>query len=420
MKLGVVVPHVSPNEVPVKRKLTDKFLESVTAPEIGRTTISDIVRPGLHLRVGPVKRSWMYEKRVHGGPKRKHSLGTWPAVSLAAARAAALRIQAEAERGIDRVADERAAKLDMERSTANQKSVSEVLDRYEQLKLSGLKTGAERARELRKALAEIMHQPIESMSRSVLQDAIDAKVEAGRLVYANRIRAYLRAFTRWAHGREYLPEDVGQRLDKAATEVARDRVLRFDEVQMIYRATFDLGPIGGPVFRLLLLTGQRRSEIAKLKWSAVDLKGQRLVLAGSDTKNSKPHICHLSEPALAELVDIAEAGPGSELVFTTTGITPVSGVSKAKRRLDALLGDSVQPWRLHDFRRAMATHLASAGVPEGVVDRIQNHSASSSAPSAVARVYQQSDLLPQRADALDKWAGMVTGEQAKVVKGRFG
>ena len=108
---------------------------------------------------------------------------------MADARAAALQIQAEAERGIDRIADMRAAELEMERASANQNSVSDVLDRYEQLKLSHLKTGAERGRELRKALTSSLHQPISMLSRSVLQDAIDAKAEAGRLVYANRIRA---------------------------------------------------------------------------------------------------------------------------------------------------------------------------------------------------------------------------------------
>lgn len=399
----------------MKRKLTDRFLESIKAPEVGRATYSDALRPGLQLRVGPSKRSWMYEKRVHGGPKRKHSLGSWPAVSLAQARAAALEIQAEAERGIDRVADAEAARLAAERNLASQKTVAEVLERYEQLKLSSLRTGQERARELRKALRDYLDQPMSDLSRAVLQDAIDEKAEAGRLVYANRIRAYLRAFTKWAHGRDYIAEDIGQKLDAATTEAPRDRVLTRDEVRAIYDASFELGPLWGPMFRLLVLTAQRRSEIAKLKWSSVDLDGSRIVLAGSETKNGKPHITHLSAAAHSELADLAAQRHNTELVFSTTGTTPVSGISKAKKRLDAILGDRVAPWRLHDLRRAMASHLAAAGVAEGVVDRIQNHSASGSAPSAVARVYQQANLLPQRAAALDKWAEMATRQSAEVV-----
>ena len=397
----------------MKRKLTDRFLESIKAPDAGRVTYSDTIRAGLHLRVGSTKRSWMYEKRVHGGLKRKHSLGTWPAISLADARSVALDIQAEAERGIDRVAVAASAQREAERKSAAEKSVDDVLAKYEQLKLSNLRTGAERMRELRKALSEVLDQPISELSRATLQDAIDTKAEAGRLVYANRIRAYLRAFTKWAYGREYLQEDVGQRIDAATKEAPRDRVLSLDEVRAIYHASFELGPIWGAIVRLLILTGQRRSEIAKLQWSAVDLEGERLVIAGSETKNGKPHITHLAPAALQEIEALEKQ---SAFIFSTTGTTPVSGLSKAKRRLDAMLGDEVQPWRLHDLRRAMATYLASAGVAEGVVDRIQNHSASSSAPSAVARVYQQSDLLPQRKAALTKWAEMVTNQRATVLR----
>lgn len=388
----------------MKRKFTDRFLASIKAPDTGRVTYSDTIRAGLHLRVGSTKRSWMYEKRVHGGTKRKHSLGTWPVISLADARSVSLKIQAEAERGVDRVAVAANAQREAERKFAAEKTVRDVLVRYEQLKLSVLRTGAERARELHKALSEVLDQPISKLSRAALQDAIDTKAEAGRLVYANRIRAYLRAFTKWAYGREYLQEDVGQRIDAATKEAPRDRVLSLDEVRAIYQASFELGPIWGPIVRLLILTGQRRSEIAKLQWSAVELDGSRLVIAGSETKNGKPHITHLAPAALQEIEAIKKQ---SAFVFSTTGNTPVSGLSKAKRRLDLMLGEEVQPWRLHDLRRAMATYLASAGVAEGVVDRIQNHSASSSAPSTVARVYQQSDLLPQRKEALTRWADMV-------------
>ena len=60
--------------------------------------------------------------------------------------------------------------------------------------------------------------------------------------------------------------------------------------------------------------------------------------------------------------------------------------------------------------------MAEAGVTESVADRILNHSASGSAPSAVARVYNKAEMLPQRAAALDRWAEMVTGEAGKVVQ----
>ena len=111
-------------------------------------------------------------------------------------------------------------------------------------------------------------------------------------------------------------------------------------------------------------------------------------------------------------------------VFTTTGKTAASGLSKAKRKLDALILDILakkgreklfEPWVLHDLRRSQATALAEAGFDEGVVDRIQNHVASGSRASTVAAVYNKAQKLPQRASALDAWAGMVLGEHSNVI-----
>ena len=132
------------------------------------------------------------------------------------------------------------------------------------------------------------------------------------------------------------------------------------------------------------------------------------------TKNQKPHITHLSDPALEQLESLGPKSKG--LVFTTTGKTPVSGLSRVKRRLDQALGPDFEPWRFHDIRTAMATALADAGEAEAVVDRILNHVASGSAPSAVARVYNQAEQLPQRANAVDRWAAMVTGIQPKILR----
>ena len=111
----------------------------------------------------------------------------------------------------------------------------------------------------------------------------------------------------------------------------------------------------------------------------------------------------------------------SDFVFSTTGNTTASGVSKAKRRLDKYILENwngpfpFEPWILHDLRRAQATTLAEAGFDEGVVDRIQNHVASGSNPSVVAAVYNKAQKLAERAKALDTWAEMVTSDRFQVI-----
>ncbi len=147
------------------------------------------------------------------------------------------------------------------------------------------------------------------------------------------------------------------------------------------------------------------------------------------TKNREPHIVHLADAALKELEAIREYQGLQNLitsfVFTTNGKTPSSGVSKAKKMLDVGIvkiraergnKEKMEAWVLHDLRRAQATALAEAGFPETVVDRIQNHVAVGSRPSAVASVYTLAKLLPERARALDYWARLVRGRSGEVIQ----
>lgn len=395
--------------------LNDRYLRSLKAPDTGRIEVSDTKRKGLRFRLSSKgKAVWMYEKRVKGGLKRKHTLGTWPAVSLSNARATALEIEAEAAQGIDRVVNAETQRLEIEAARAGLSTVQQVIDFYNKLHLSNLRTGAESKRAIEKALSKHLNKSIRELTRKDIQEAIDAKVIEGHKVYANRIRAMLLAFTNWAWQRSYTDTQVGQGIPKATKETARDRAPTISEIQQIWAATHSMGAIWGPMLRLIMLTGQRRGEIAKLRWSEIDMTRATITKVGANTKNAKAHITHLSPPALAEIH--AMKSNNSDYLFTTTGKTPVSGFSRMKKRLDGLLDDSFETWRLHDIRTAMATSLAESGEPETVVDRILNHSASGSAPSAVARVYNQAQQLPQRAKALDKWAEMVTGEAAKVVQ----
>ena len=131
-------------------ELNDRYLRSLEPPNAGRIEVSDTKRRGLRLRLyarrdaaSPPRVVWMYEKRVKGGSKRKHTLGTWPAVSLSEARSLALEIEAEASQGIDRVALQQEEAKKPARVTVEQALVS-----YEKLHLSQLRTQAERKRQL--------------------------------------------------------------------------------------------------------------------------------------------------------------------------------------------------------------------------------------------------------------------------------
>jgi integrase len=390
--------------------LNDLQLKRLQTPETGRLELTDDKAVGLKFRLTANGRAtWSVQVNVHG-EKRRFTIGEYPVIGLADARKRAGKLRADALAGHDPIRKRRAT-AEAEKS---QQTVAQVLDLYAEIYLTQLKTAGERERQLQWALANHLSKPIGGLQRADLQAAIDAKAAEGKVHAANRIRAALGAFTRWAWERGHLAEHIGAGTKRAAKEKPRERVLSIGEVRAIWQATYSMGELWGPYLRILALTAQRRGDVAGARWSEIDLDAQRLTIPGERTKNGKPHIVHLADPVLAEILALREAASG-DLIFTTTGKTPISGFGNMKARLDGLVG--IEDWRLHDLRTAFASALCDAGEPENVVDRCLNHAATGSAPSAVARVYNRAELLPQRALVLDRWAEMVTDAGGELRQG---
>jgi integrase len=105
----------------------------------------------------------------------------------------------------------------------------------------------------------------------------------------------------------------------------------------VWRAAERTGYPFGKAVQLLILTGQRRSEVLEAEWSEFDLKGETWTIPKDRTKTDNAHIVHLSKPVieiLESLPRIAEEGKPAKYLFTTTGRTPFSGVSKVLDRLN--------------------------------------------------------------------------------------
>jgi integrase len=166
------------------------------------------------------------------------------------------------------------------------------------------------------------------------------------------------------------------------------------------------------------LTLQRREEVAGTRWSEIAPNFEVWQLPASRMKNGKPHDVYLPEVARQILRSI-EKREGCDFVFTTTGRTPVSGFSKAKAALDAVLvkgrekeaskdgkkAPALVQWRLHDFRRTGVSILARLGFDSIVVDILLAHQPKKLV--GVAAVYQRYDFLQERARALDAWTAYV-------------
>jgi integrase len=240
-----------------------------------------------------------------------------------------------------------------------------------------------------------------------------------RLV-ANRTLARLRALFNWAVEKERLVASPIGRMKLPTQEEDRDRVLTDDEIRWFWHACEKIGPPFGSLFRLLLLTAQRREEVAAMTWSEVDVDKSVWEIPRDRTKNGRAHEVQLSEAAVAVLRTLQRID-GIELVFTTTGETPVSGFSKAKRRLDAAMlahkGNAIPEWTLHDLRRTATSGMARMNFPPHVCDKILNHVGGTI--SGVAAVYNKFAYLDERRAALEAWGryveGLVTPAPANVI-----
>lgn len=242
---------------------------------------------------------------------------------------------------------------------------------------------------------------------------LDAIVAAGAEIGANRTLAYLRALFNCAVKRGRLPSSPVSGVDAPSKERARDRVLSDDELRWLWRACEKIDWPFGPLVKLLLLTGQRRDEVATLQWSELDLGKRTWILPREKAKNNRAHEVQLSDAVIEVLESLPRTGA---LVFSSTGSTAVSGFSRAKRRLDAAmfatksqdLGTEREPipqWVLHDLRRTTATGMARLGFPPHVVDKVLNHT--SGTIRGVAAVYNRFEYLEERSAALEAWGQYV-------------
>ncbi len=203
---------------------------------------------------------------------------------------------------------------------------------------------------------------------AVIDRTQDRSQAAARLLFAD-----IRPIFAWALDRAAIEANPMAGMKGPALSEARDRVLSDEEIKAFWRAASELSWPFENVFKALLLTGQRREEVAGMRWREVDLDGGQWTIAKERCKNGKAHIIDLHPEAIALLDPLGDdAAPRlikrsaeEDFVFSTTGRTAVSGFSKAKARLDArmreILGDKFQDWRTHDLRRTAASGMAALG-----------------------------------------------------------
>jgi integrase len=202
-------------------------------------------------------------------------------------------------------------------------------------------------------------------------------------------------------------------IEQPAEETPRERTLSADELRECWPQFEALAYPFGPFLRLALLTGQRRSEVAGMRWDAVDLEAKTWTLASDETKGRRWHVVPLSDLAISILralprLTLPDSNKPSPYVFTTRGDVSISGFSVAKRRIDRRIATvreetdagPMDSWGIHDLRRTAATEMGRLGVSEFIIGRVLNHAAK----GVTGKVYNRYEYLNEKRDALERWA----------------
>ncbi|HWB48618.1 MAG TPA: site-specific integrase [Stellaceae bacterium] len=412
-------------------KLTQAAVDRLRPPTTGRAEYFDTQLPAFGLRISATgRKSWIVMYRVSGKLVRE-TLGPFARIpKVDKARELARESMRQAQAGVHPVEARRAAKSAVREAPDTFGAVADLfVERYARRNTRPL-TCAETQRLIERELKPMWgDKPIRDIGRKDVIALLDNIVDRGSPVMANRALAHTRRLFNWARERAIVETNPAAGLSKPTPEVQRDRILSDREIRLFWRACGDIGWPFGPLFRLLLVTAQRRSEVAGLLWPELHLADRQWVIPRERAKNDREHVVYLSDLALGIIGrlprfeqasrDGEERPQAADLVFTTTGETAVSGISKAKERLDAKMlellrkelmdaGEDpnnalVGKWVLHDLRRTAATGMAALNVAPHVVDRILNHV--SGTIRGVAAVYNRHAYLEERKAGLEAWGG---------------
>lgn len=383
----------------MSRVLLNDLVLRKTQTTGARKELWDTQLDGFGVRISETGRKVFFLVYRHGSVKRRKSLGTYPARSLADARQQAFAFKVGLERGEDPAAG---AEIKTARA-AKAKTFVEAVDDYLALYASEHNrpsTQNEKRWLLRNTCGGRWgNKSIGAITKADVVELLDDYVKAGKASGANHLLSRLRTFFRWCIERGLVDADPCDKLRKPGRTKTRERVLSEGETAKIWRATAaSIWPYGA-IVQLLLLTGQRRNEVVGLRWAEIDAEAKAWTLPKERTKNGLEHRLPLSDKAL----ELIKALPmvNETLVFPARGssTTTFSGFSKCKAEIDRLSG--VTDWTLHDLRRTAATGMAKLNVAPHVIEKILNHVSGSF--SGVAGIYNQHDYEAEMREAVGRW-----------------
>jgi integrase len=391
-----------------RRNLTDRFIKTrPPAPPGQRLDYWDALVPGLALRVTDRgHKSFVLIARFPLRPKNptRRALGNYGTLTLEEARQKAREWLAMIGRGVDPRIDEERRKAAARRRQANTFAAvaDDFITRHIDVSVKNLGNRRTARRIIEGEFVERWGaRPITDIAPLEVAAAIRAIVDRGARYQAHNAFGFLRGLFHWAigtgeYGIEASPLARLQPAKLIGAREARTRTLTDVELRAVWQAAESTGYPYGPVFQLLILTGQREHEVADMSWSEVDLEGALWAIPRERMKGAAAHEVPLGPAALALLQELPRGSAGDFVFSLAAGKRPVNSFPRAKAALDQLCG--VDAWRIHDLRRTMRTHLSALPVQDLVRELVIAHE-----KPGLHKVYDQHAYQCEKRQCLLLW-----------------
>lgn len=408
---------------PNRVNLTDRFVNSVKPPPAPeRVDYWDTSLRGLGLRVsygGTKTFQTMY--RVNGrGPVRRLKLGTYPVLTLKAARDKALDALRDAMAGIDPASDRKQSR----QAPTFGYLADEYFEKYAKPNKRSWRKDERAIAELKAKFGRRMADEIDTYEFANFLEAIR---DRGAGIWANRVLEIVRRIYSWGMEpeRKIVHRNPLTGVKKLTAEKSKDRWLNATEIKALYDALPEIPERMAAFFRLVLATGQRpHEECRQIHDDDLDLDGGWWIIPADKSKNGKAHAVPLNAEAL-DAIEAAKRHRGESKWLFPMANSPDEPMSDAAYRkpLAKLLDNSnVAKFTPHDLRATAITHWeGEMSIPRETVSKLANHADPSITASYVRKSHDGKKKI-----AMDAWgarlAEIKSGKAAggKVVELRLG
>lgn len=410
-------------------------------PAKGRAEYLDPPMPGhgtFGVRVNKTCKSFIWVYSFHGRTRRL-TLGQYPDLSLAEARAKAAQAAELHKQGVDPGQKKLVELVEYRTSPTFEEAVVSYLEWAEKNK----KSWREDERMLRtEFVPHLGRAKIGDIRRKQVVALLDDKAKTAP-VQANRLLAVIRKMFNFCVEREILDATPLVKMKNVAKEKTRERSLNRHELVWFLLRLTEPAITQNTRFALLLslMLAQRSGRIVQMRWIDIDLEDAIWDRSGQFEKNNNPIAIPLSEDVLNILKYLRERqvqkvvandperwaksqvlpSPG-QYVFPGRWLTKPQtqpSLNRAMRRFydtyvkdkdrveeESLLRiaeDYPRP-TVHDLRRSATTHMSRQGLGKDVRSRILNHK-----DLSVDAIYDRYAYFDEKAVALGEWHGFLKG-----------